>query len=413
MLTIVMPEGQAQWLWRLGNQQWHQASHLEQLLQESRTVYSGQDVTVYFPTQHAQYLTKPLSRQQFKKLGTQGVHYLIEDISIDSVDHLAIFYHHQAEDVHLMAIAQSLRAAYQNSLALLPWTVRALLPDFLLLPVPKAGELIVAQIYDRRLLRWSAWRGWIWEQLDYIGFLDVDMAQSSEQRSIEIVHFYGVDDTLQQQVIAQLTQHAVQDVTQDITEDTTESAHETTPMGITWQAFATLPEPVLNLRHPFNILIKKSSDNQRNPYWTACLVMLLLAVTTQSVYDAVRWWHYKKLANQTAELAVNQYKIWFPEESRVNEQNLRSKFKAKLQANAAADKHALELISKMGAVMQQMNLSAQQVNYQNSELSMDVLASNPTVLNQLASQLKQQGLSVSIGSIQNQGARIIGTIKVQ
>ena len=408
-----MPEGQAEWLWRLENQQWHHASHLEQLLQESRAVYSGQDVTVYFPTQHAQYLTKPLSRQQFKKLGAQGVQYLIEDISIDSVEQLAIFYHYQAEDAHLMAIAQPLRAAYQNSLALLPWTVRALLPDFLLLPVPQAGELIVAQIYDRRLLRWSAWRGWIWEQLDYIGFLDVDIAQSSEQRAIETVHFYGVNESLQQQIIAQLTQHAVQDVTQNVTQDTTEPAPETVQMGISWHAFATLPEPRLNLRHPFNILIKKPNANQQNPYWKACLVMLLLAVTTQAIYDTMRWWRYKKLANQTAELAVNQYKIWFPEESRVNENNLRSKFKAKLQANAVADKQALELISKMGAVMQQMNLSAQQVNYQNSELSMDVLAPNPTVINQLASQLKQQGLTVNIGNIQNQGTRIIGTVKVQ
>lgn len=403
MLSIMMPEGQAAWLWRLDGQDWHSANTIEQLIADSRAQYSGHEATVFFPSQHAQFFSQPLSRQQFKKLGVQGVGYLIEDMTIDAVDHLTIFAQHAVDEVHLMAIPQSLRATYQNSLGLLPWTVRALLPDFLVLPVPETGEWTIAQIFDRQLVRWSAWRGWVWEQVDFFGILDIENAQSQTFQTLASIKFYGVAESLQQQIIAVLSHDGV----------ATTQADESGATGIQWQAFAELPFERPNIRHPFNILQKKSTATPLNGYWTACVVVLCLAVMTQAIYDGMRWWRYQKLANETAELAIHQYKMWFPDEAHISEQNLRSKFKAKIQANAAADRHALELLSRVGPILQQMNVSAQQVNYQNNILSMDVIAHNSDMVNQLATQLKQQGLNVNVGNIQNQGTGIVGTLKIQ
>lgn len=127
----------------------------------------------------------------------------------------------------------------------------------------------------------------------------------------------------------------------------------------------------------------------------------------------MRWWKYKQLANQTAQLAVDQYKQWFPNETRVNEKNLRSQFSAKMKLNANADTQALQLISRVGPILQQSNIRAEQVQYLNNGLTMNLLAQNSDALTRLTDQFKQQGFAVELGAIRNQGSQVIGMVKVQ
>ncbi|TXJ10249.1 MAG: general secretion pathway protein GspL [Acinetobacter sp.] len=382
MLYLWMPEGQGQWQWQLEDGQWHSADSLEQLIQVVQVHDQGQDAVVFFPHQSAQFFTQSLPRAKYKQLGQQGVQYLLEEYSIEPVEQLAIFHDYHDEHINFMAMSQSIRETYQQSLALLPWHIQALLPDFLLVPEPEKDSLNIVQIGQRRLMRWSALRGWSLDDMSLLAQL---------KASFQMVNFYQCDETSVQAVQAQLGQSV-----------------EYRQCELEQVKFPRFRQ------HPFNALLKtKRKANTGVSYWKACAAILCLAIVVQVVFDGLRWWKYQSLANQTAQLAVEQYQQWYPNERHINEQNLKKNFKAKLAMNATADRQALQLISRAGAVLQQNNIAAEQVLYQNNVLSLNLLARNSDAMNQLTEQLKQQGLNVELGAMRNQGTQVIGLVKVQ
>ncbi|MCH4248219.1 MAG: type II secretion system protein GspL [Acinetobacter populi] len=382
MLYLCMPEGQGQWLWQLDDGAWQIADSLEQLIQTIQAVYKASDCVVFFPSQSAQFFTQSLPRTQYKQLGQQGVAYLIEEYTIDPIDHLAIFHDFHDDQVNFMAMSQVTRETYQKSLALLPWHVLALLPDFLLVPAPEKESCNIAQIFDRKLVRWSSYRGWYLDDVSLLAQLPV---------TVKIANLYQLDD------------------------DLTASVKAIMGDDLDYRVLALDKINISRFKqHPFNALLKtKRKQNSGVNYWKACAAILCLAVIAQVTYDALQWWKYQTIANQTAQLAVDQYKQWFPNESRINEQNLSSSFKSKLRMNAAADRQVLQLISRVGPILQQANIPAERVTYQDNALNLSLLARNSDALTQLTEQFKQQGFAVELGAIRNQGSNVIGLMKVQ
>lgn len=377
-----MPEGQGAWLWRIADQEWQVAHTIEQLIQSVNITYSAKEAIVFFPSQSAHFDVKALNRTQYKQLGVQGVQYLLEENAIDSIDHLAIFQHHAKDELHLMAMSKQTREVYQQTLSLLPWHAQALLPDFLLVPEPKDKHINLVKVHDRTLWRWGQWRGWQSEDLSFVPMLIEEDAQINTKNL----------------TAAQLTQ-----LEQDLLESQTIQPID-----------SILYADVNKLRqHPFNALLKVKKANQENSYWKACAAVLVAAISTQVIYDGLKWWKYKKIADQTAQIAVNQYQQWYPNESRVNEQNLTTNFTSKVRANASADIQALQLISRIGPILQQANIAAQQVQYKENKLDLHLIGKNSEQLKTLTEQFKQQGFTAELGAIQNQGGNIIGIIKVQ
>ncbi len=382
MLYLWMPEGQGQWLWQIDQGEWQQADSIDQLLQNVALLYQGKEAIVFFPSQSAQFYTQSLTRAQYKQLGTQGVQYLLEEYSIEPLDQLAIFHDYHQDQLNMMAISRQQREMYQQSLTLLPWQIQALLPDFLTVPEPDAETVNIAQVFRHKVMRWSKFRGLRLDDVSVVGLLAPE---------IKTVNFYHLEQKLEDLIRIQLGEE------------------------IEYQQ-KTLQQLTLAKakQHPFNALLK-SRKQQRTGfnYWKACAALLCIALVSQVTYDTLRWWKYKQLSNQTAQLAVDQYQQWFPNETRVNEQNLRSQFSSKLRLNASADTQALQLISRVGPILQQANIQAQQVQYQNQALNLSLLAANSQVLNQLTEQFKQQGFNVELGAIRNQDSQVIGLIKVQ
>lgn len=382
MLYLCMPEGQGQWWWQLENNQWQSATSIEELIQAIQPVYQKKEAIVFFPQQSAQFFEQNLTKAQYKQLGQQGIQYLLEDYSIEPIEHLAIFHHFQHEQISFMALSQQVRETYQQVLALLPWQVQALLPDFLLLPEPEEGSLYIAQLGTRKLARWSALRGWNIEDVSLLKQLEIPLHS---------MHLFQLDDefveTLQQQFGDEL-EYRIRELPQ--------------------------VQLIRARQHAFNALVKtKRAASSGLNYWKACAALLCAAVAVQVIFDGLRWWKYQSLATQTAALAVEQYQQWYPHESHITEQNLKKNFKSKLQLNAAADRQALQLISRVGPILQQNSLAAEQVTYQNNALSLNVLARNSETLQQLTEQFKQQGFNVELGAIRNQGSQVVGLIKVQ
>ena len=78
MLYLWMPEANGVWHWSTG-ESWSQAFSLEQLIQDIQG-HHGQEAVVFFPSRDVQMLQQSLSRPQYKKLGADGVKYLLEPI---------------------------------------------------------------------------------------------------------------------------------------------------------------------------------------------------------------------------------------------------------------------------------------------------------------------------------------------
>ena len=166
-------------------------------------------------------------------------------------------------------------------------------------------------------------------------------------------------------------------------------------------------------QHAFNVLPKAKSEGAISGYWKACAAVFLGILVLQFSYDAVRWYQYKKVANQTAAQAVDQFKYWFGQNYPVTEQNIKSQFEGQLRQSQIADTQALQLISRIGPVLMQNQIVAQRINYDASVLSMELKANSSDTLNALTKQLSQQGFKVELGNIQASGTGAIGLVRVQ
>ena len=133
----------------------------------------------------------------------------------------------------------------------------------------------------------------------------------------------------------------------------------------------------------------------------------------QFSYDATRWYQYKKVANQTAVQAIDQFKYWFGQNYPVTEQNIKSQFEYQLKQSQTADTQALQLLSRVGPVLMQNQIVARRVNYDLSSLNMELQASSAASLQALTQQLNQQGFKVELGNIQPAANGAIGLVKIQ
>lgn len=380
MLYLWMPEANGVWQWSNGDA-WSESSSLEQLIQEIK-IYQGEETVVFFPSRGLQLLQQQMSKSQYKQLGTEGVRYLLEEYVIQPIDQLKVLHYFQAAEERLtvMGIAQNSVETLLHSLNLLPLKVAALLPDFLVLPQPDLGETILANIHQRLLARENKFSG---NSIDELGVY------------LEFIHpetrFRCSGLSPDQQIVLDAV--------------TTQEQR---------QYFSYQFEPIKKPKqHPFNILPKAQKSEQFSGYWKACAAVFCAILIVQLSYDVLRWSKLKKLADQTAIQAIDQYQDWFGPNSRITEENIQSQFESQLRMSRSANTEALQILSRVGPILAQQQILAERVGYESSILSLDLKASSSEQLQALTQQLNQQGFKAELGNVQTQGAGVIGLVKVQ
>lgn len=380
MLYLWMPEANGVWQWSNGDA-WSESSSLEQLIQEIK-IYQGEEIVVFFPSRGLQLLQQQMSKSQYKQLGTEGVRYLLEEYVIQPIDQLKVLHYFQAAEERLtvMGVALNLVETLLHSLNLLPLKVAALLPDFLVLPQPDHGETILANIHQRLLARENEFSG---NSIDELGVY------------LEFIHpetrFRCSGLSPDQQIVLDAV--------------TTQEQR---------QYFSYQFEPIKKPKqHPFNILPKAQKSEQFSGYWKACAAVFCAILIVQLSYDVLRWSKLKKLADQTAIQAIDQYQDWFGPNSRITEENIQSQFESQLRMSRSANTEALQILSRVGPILAQQQILAERVGYESSILSLDLKASSSEQLQALTQQLNQQGFKAELGNVQTQGAGVIGLVKVQ
>ena len=379
MLYLWMPEANGVWQWSTG-ESWYQASSLEHLIQETQA-YHGEEAVVFFPSRDVQMVQQTLAKSQYKKLGGDGVKYLLEEFVVLPIDSMKVLHHFQNPDqLFILGVANSTVEMLQHALSLIPVKVISLLPDFLILPMPEAGQTVIANVSGCLLAR----------ENEFLGNSVDDLAL-----------FLDYQPQGQRYKISNFSAEQMQSLEAMVTHEQIESFHYELPVLKKAKA------------HPFNILPKAKNSTGVAGYWKACAAVLLAALMVQFIYDATRWYKYKKVADQTAVQAIDQYKYWFGQSSRVTEQNLKSQFESHVRLNKSANTQALQLLSRVGPVLMQNQIVANRINYDASVLNMELKANSAAALQTLTQQLNQQGFKVELGNIQPNGSGAIGLVKIQ
>ena len=379
MLYLWMPEANGVWQWSDG-EFWKSADTLEQLIQEIQGQH-GVEATVFFPSRHVQILQQSMSKVQYKKMGQEAIKYLLEEYVILPVDAMKVLHHFQQPDqLSVLGISNSTVETMQHVLTLVPVKVEALLPDFLVLPVPEENQRILAELAGRLLVRES----------EYVGHSVDDLSLYLDYQPKDVNY-----------KVSNLNDAQLRSLEAVVTHDQVESFQY------------SLSQLKKAKQHPFNVLPKAKSDTPVSGYWKACAAVFLGILVLQFSYDAVRWYQYKKIANQTASQAIDQFKYWFGQNYPVNEQNIKSQFEGQMRLSQVANTQAFDLISRVGPVLMQNQIIAQRVSYDTSSLNMDLQANSSDALSTLTRQLTQQGFKVELGNVQANGTGAIGSVRIQ
>lgn len=379
MLYIWMPEGDGVWKWSYG-ETWQEAYTLDQLIRALADV-QGQDALVFFPSQMTQVFSQTLLKSQYQKMGQEAAQYLIEDALIHSIDQFKILQNFQApETLHLLAISHQQVQTLQHALNLLPIQIVALLPDFLLLQTPLAQHIHIALCDGRYLIRESNECGLAVDDLSM--YLNFQLPDQQYQLS-------GFESNS----LAQLKQQY--------------SDAEFTLIEDPWQLDKKLRQ------HAWNVWPKSKKTERFPVQWKACAALVAAIIVAQFSYDALRWMQNKKMADQTAQQAVEQYQSWFGAQGRVSEQNLKSQFESHLRQNQRAEIQSLDVLSKVGPLLMQHNIVAENLLFQDKIFKLSLKAQSTEHLQRLIEQMKQQGLDVELGRVEAISGAAKGEVKVQ
>ncbi|WP_151732376.1 type II secretion system protein GspL [Acinetobacter ursingii] len=379
MLYLWMPEANGAWFWSTG-ENWLQASSLEQLIHDLQP-HQGEETVVFFSSRHIQILQQQITKAHVKQLGADGIKYLMEEYVTMPIDHMRVVHHFESPDqLTILAVAQNLVETWQHALNLLPIKLVALLPDFLIVPEPEQNKVNLVHLHGQILVRENRYKGMVIDDLEvYLEFQAADT-------------FYHYSNLTAQQL----------DMLANVS-----TAETREPFDYQFQKIQK------SKQHPFNVLPKAKNESKVSGYWKACVAVFIAVLIVQLSYDALRWYKLKKLANQTATQAVDQYKYWFGANSRVTEQNIKSMFESQLRMSQSGDTTALNLLSRVGPILMQRQIVAQQISYSASSLSMSLKANSANDLQNLTQQLNQQGFKAELGNVQADGAGAIGMVKVQ
>lgn len=378
-------------LWQQTTQTWQTADDWQTLatLANLQTTQSAKlQACLYFPSVSLLTIQPTLSASQLNALGDTGRRYLFEDISIGSVEDLQVKIQPTATNSELPALF-GLHAAdihsWINAAALAGIEIVALLPDFLLLPTidtridtsiatstnTKATETrattsaVYYQDADTQLLKLHTYHGMA------VSFLPLVLTKLPMLETLYLTGFH--DETVAQQLASM--------------------------PNLSIASSELLPTPIKDpVRHFFNFATIKGKTTLA-PYAKVIALVTVCALLTAFVVDALRWYYYNQAQKQAATLLAQQYAQWFPNEPLSSKLTLQRQLSGKLTTQQSATPSVLQTLSSIQPVLQQYQLTAKQLNFQNNHLQLQLLSSSTDSLNKAVNDMVNKGIKAKLGSV--------------
>ncbi len=378
-------------LWQQTTQTWQTADDWQTLatLANLQTTQSAKlQACLYFPSVSLLTIQPTLSASQLNALGDTGRRYLFEDISIGSVEDLQVKIQPTATNSELPALF-GLHAAdihsWINAASLAGIEIIALLPDFLLLPTidtridtsiatstnTKATETrattsaVYYQDADTQLLKLHTYHGMA------VSFLPLVLTKLPMLETLYLTGFH--DETVAQQLASM--------------------------PNLSIASSELLPTPIKDpVRHFFNFATIKGKTTLA-PYAKVIALVSVCALLTAFAVDALRWYYYNQAQKQAATLLAQQYAQWFPNEPLSNKLTLQRQLSGKLTTQQSATPNLLQTLSSIQPVLQQYQLTAKQLNFQNNHLQLQLLSSSNDSLNKAVNDMVNKGIKAKLGSV--------------
>ncbi|WP_131669025.1 type II secretion system protein GspL [Psychrobacter pygoscelis] len=400
-------------------------SHLDWL--QLRDALGEQSVCLYFPSWHIQQLSSELSSAQLKQLGVTGKQYLFEETSLTPADQLSIRELNSALGNQLFAVSQNDIDAWQQSALLGGFTISALLPDFLLLPVPTEGagqQLSLYQDSQTTLVRQSETQGMaasylplLIERLPHLSEINVlavaDTGTDAESSLTTKATIDNLTDPHREIDDSNLSQVTIPEGDLDSTQlslnkavtskDTlqTQIAENQGAQDIVITQLMTPPMPIsAPERHALNFFVKPANFNL-SPYLKVTIMVALAALVFQLSADALQWYRFNQATAATKLATTAQYDAWFPNEPLSPTNDLQVQLQPKLTSAGTAGSEHLALLLRISPLIKQSSLAAQSLVIEPTMLSFTIVGDNRDSLDKFANSLTAQGIDASLGSVNN------------
>ncbi|WAI88010.1 hypothetical protein SC65A3_01473 [Psychrobacter sp. SC65A.3] len=409
---------------------WHEDSQHWQLVegwQQLQDIYSRykansqKAICLYFPSTHMLQVDTELNSTQLKQLGSSGKQYLFEETSLTPVEQLAIRQMSHNNTHHLYALAQSDIELWQQSAKLAGMNIVALLPDFLLLPLPEEGagqQITLYQDKETVLLRQSLYQGMavsylplIFERFPHLSeVLIVPAIDNAVYVTSDISDAIATDIIMTDNELANRTEIENSIVAGSFTAITADMIAEHQLLLTT---LVTTPKPLDNAeRHALNFFVK-STDSQLSPYLRVALMVALSALVLQMATDAVQWYQYNEATTATKTEIVTQYQSWFPNEPLSTRTKLQVQLEPKLRSDSQATASHIAVLSRISPLIKQSSLKAQALLMQPSALSFTLIAPDRGSLDQFTATLVAQGLTAKLEQVNgNEQGQFSGQVTV-
>lgn len=371
-------------LWQQTTQTWQTADDWQTLatLANLQTTQSAKlQACLYFPSVSLLTIQPTLSASQLNALGDTGRRYLFEDISIGSVEDLQVKIQPTATNSELPALF-GLHAAdihsWINAAALAGIQIVALLPDFLLLPtidnridtsmntraIPTTSA-VYYQDTDTQLLKLHTYHGMA------VSFLPLVLTKLPMLETLYLTGFH--DETVIQQLASM--------------------------PNLSVESSELLPTPIKDpVRHFFNFATIKGKTTLA-PYAKVIVLVSVCALLTTFAVDALRWYYYNQAQKQASTLLAQQYAQWFPNEPLNSKLTLQRQLSGKLTTQQSATPNVLQTLSSIQPILQQYQLTAKQLNFQNNHLQLQLLSSSNDSLNKAVNDMVNKGIKAKLGSV--------------
>ena len=378
-------------LWQQTTQTWQTADDWQTLatLANLQTIQSAKlQACLYFPSVSLLTIQPTLTASQLNALGDTGRRYLFEDISIGSVEDLQVKIQPTATNSELPALF-GLHAAdihsWINAASLAGIEIIALLPDFLLLPTidtridtsiatstnTKATETrattsaVYYQDADTQLLKLHTYHGMA------VSFLPLVLTKLPMLETLYLTGFH--DETVAQQLASM--------------------------PNLSIASSELLPTPIKDpVRHFFNFATIKGKTTLA-PYAKVIALVSVCALLTAFAVDALRWYYYNQAQKQASTLLAQQYAQWFPNEPLSSKLTLQRQLSGKLTTQQSATPNVLQTLSSIQPVLQQYQLTAKQLSFQNNHLQLQLLSSSTDSLNKAVNDMVNKGIKAKLGSV--------------
>ena len=409
---------------------WHEDSQHWQLVegwQQLQDIYSRykansqKAICLYFPSTHMLQVDTELNSTQLKQLGSSGKQYLFEETSLTPVEQLAIRQMSHNNTHHLYALAQSDIELWQQSAKLAGMNIVALLPDFLLLPLPEEGagqQITLYQDKETVLLRQSLYQGMavsylplIFERFPHLSeVLIVPAIEDTVYDTGYVSDIIATDIIMTDNELANRTEIENSIAAGSFTAITADMIAEHQLLLTT---LVTTPKPLDNAeRHALNFFVK-STDSQLSPYLRVALMVALSALVLQMATDAVQWYQYNEATTATKTEIATQYQSWFPNEPLSTRTKLQVQLEPKLRSDSQAPASHMAVLSRISPLIKQSSLKAQALVMQPSALSFTLIAPDRGSLDQFTATLVAQGLTAKLEQVNgNEQGQFSGQVTV-